>query len=532
MKNTLVLCLLVSCHLFSQERKEYRFSISYVATSTVYIAAGYEQRIDIGDTLKIFRGSEEIGNVAVMGVARRTSVAQILVQHIPFIVGDDAVIVKAFLPERSDTLRALKDDTIHIPKTTKQDVLRDKTDRENIISGRVALQFNEEVANDTHYSMSQPAALFRLNIQNLFGSGIQLAMDDRSYYDPTNRYTQYGNSAGTEHRLYELSLRQERVDAPVGFGVGRLTSRFVGGMGTFDGFEFFYRQNDVTVGVMGGAQVNDPVAVLSNTGTKGSLFVNYRTGPDILHYYDGTLAYGRQMVSSKLDREFVYLQNAFAINSALSFYESSEIELNSVTNGVIAPAFNFSNTNVFANYCPVEWFSANMGYDATRPVYLFETMKSIPDSLFDRNLLQGYRATVTFHLPLSTTLSENVTYRTKQDTVRDAHTLTTLIRVTGIFDSGFNPGIRYSNIVGEYSSGDDIMVDVERTLYNTIDISLGYDYSSARIALLHQTYTTKTVTASVYYAISTAWYASLTLDDVIDATLGNYQGLVEIGIRF
>ena len=120
----------------------------------------------------------------------------------------------------------------------------------------------------------------------------------------------------------------------------------------------------------------------------------------------------------------------------------------------LQPAFNFSNTNVSANYYPVEWFSANCGYDATRPVYLFETMKTIPDSLFDKNLLQGYRATVTFHLPLSMTLSENATYRAKQDTTRDAHTLTTALRVTDIFDSGFNPGIRYSSIVGEYSTGE------------------------------------------------------------------------------
>ena len=218
-----------------------------------------------------------------------------------------------------------------------------------------------------------------------------------------------------------------------------MTSRFVGGMGAFDGFEFYYRQNEFTVGVLGGAQVNDPVSVLSNTGTKGSLFLNYRTGQDIFHYYDGTLAYGRQMVSNKLDREFLYIQNTFAVDPTLSFYESSEIELDEMTNGVITPAFNFSNTNVSANYYPVEWFSANLGYDATRPVYLFETMKSTPDSLFDKNLLQGYRATVTFHLPLSMTLSEMATYRAKQDTMRDAHTITTALRITDIFDTEISP---------------------------------------------------------------------------------------------
>ena len=532
MKNTLVLCLLATLNLYSQEKKECHYSISYVAVSTVYIAAGYEQRVDVGDTLKIFHDSKEIGNVAVTAVARRTSVAQILVQHVPFAVGDDAVIVMAYSPQRADTLTIMKSDTIHASNAASAVVRQDKTSTDNIISGRVALQLNEIIANDSHYNLTQPAGLFQLSIQNLLGSGMQLSMDDRSYYDPTNRYTQYGNSSGAEHRLYELSLRQERPDAPVGFGVGRMTSRFVGGMGTFDGFEFYYRQNAITVGVLGGAQVNDPASVLSNTGTKGSLFVNYRTGPDVFHYYDGTLAYGRQMVDNKLDREYVYLQNTFAVDPTLSFYESSEIELDEIANGAIKPAFNLSNTIVSANYSPLEWFCANLGYDATRQVYLFQTMKTNSDSLFDKNLLQGYRATVTFHLPLSMTLSENASYRAKQDTIRDAHTLTTAFRVVDIFDSGFNPGIRYSSIIGEYSTGSDLAFDLDRTFYDNIDVSLRYDYSNASIALLRQTYTTKTITASVYYAISRMWYASLTLDDVIDATLGDYQGLVEIGIRF
>ncbi len=203
-----------------------------------------------------------------------------------------------------------------------------------------------------------------------------------------------------------------------------------------------------------------------------------------------------------------------------------------MTNGIVSPAFNFSNTTVSANYSPVDWFSANCGYDATRPVYLFQTMKSTPDSLFDRNLLQGYRAALTFHLPLSVTLSEYATYRAKQDTVRDAHTITTALRVTDVFETGLNPGISYSNIVGEYSSGEDIAVDVGRTFFGNIDVSLRYDYSSASIALLRQTYVTKTFAVNIYYTISRMWYASLTLDDVIDATLGDYQGLAEIGIRF
>ena len=105
-----------------------------------------------------------------------------------------------------------------------------------------------------------------------------------------------------------------------------------------------------------------------------------------------------------------------------------------------------------------------------------------------------------------------------------------MLQISLIPDS--TPAFGYSSIVGEYSTGSDLAFDLDRTFYDNIDVSLRYDYSSASIALLRQTYTTKTITANVYYTISQMWYASLTLDDVIDATLGDYQGLIEIGIRF
>ena len=518
--------------LFSQEKKEYRFEVSYVAASTVYIAAGADQQIGVGDTLAIVHDSANIGRVVVTAVARRTSIAQILVQQHPFAVGDNAVIIKAVIQPSNDTAAAIKKDRPLAQEPTASASSQKIFPAENIISGRVALQLNELVAAESKYNLTQPAVLFRFGIHNLFGAGLQLSVDDQSYYDPTNSYTQFGNSTGTEHRLYEFSLRQDRPDAPLGFGIGRMTSRFVGGMGTFDGFQFFYRQSGFTVGALGGAQVNDPVAVLSNTGTKGSLFLNFRTGDDLSSYYDGTLAYGRQMVSNKLDREFIYLQNSFAAGSNLSFYQSSDIELDKLTSGGISPAVDLSNINVSANYFPVEWFSGEVGYDAARPVYLFQTMKSIPDSLFQANLSEGYRAMATFHLPLSATLSEYATYRPKLSGVRDAHALTTSLRIVDIFGSGFEPGIRYSSLIGEFSSGEEIDVDVYRNFFSNLEGALRYEYANAGIGLLQQTYITKTISASLYWVVSQVWYASLMLNDVIDTTLGDYQGLLEIGIRF
>ena len=148
--------------------------------------------------------------------AGRTSVALILDQQVPFDVGDNAVILQAIDEQRPDTARIGRTDTAYASERIGPLVPRERTAAENIVSGRAAFQFTEIVAADSRYNLFQPSLLFRLNIDNLIGSGMQFSLDDNSYYDRTNSYTQYGNDAGMVHRLYEYrcagNSRTRRLD--------------------------------------------------------------------------------------------------------------------------------------------------------------------------------------------------------------------------------------------------------------------------------------------------------------------------------
>ncbi len=526
----------------AQETKEYRYAITYTAASVVYINAGREEQIAVGDTVKIFHSGKSIGTAVVIAVSRHTSAAQSLTQQSLFAVGDEAAIVTPILRDQvlHDDAQQ-QPDSLHAPAPESSPatapstfVSSQQSSNENIISGRVGMQYNGVRASDKRFNFSQPNAVLRLDIQNLFGTGMVLTLYSRSYYNLTGSSMQFNGTSGVQHRVYEMTLQHDVPGSAIGYGVGRMTSRYVTGMGIFDGAQFFYHYGSFTTGMLGGAQVTDQTLSLNSNATKGAFFLNYHSGEDFFHNYDGTIAYGRQMVNSKLDREFLYLQNSLSLGPELSFYENSEIELNSISNGVRRPDLSLSNTYFSVNYYPVQWFSANVGYDASRSVYLFETMKSFSDTLFDKNLLQGYRANLTVRLPLFISLSANAVLQTKNSYTRDAHNLGGSIRMSEIGGSDLSVGARYTRIAGVYSNGTDIVFDCDKSLFPMLMVSLRYDYFAYTMlsTSTNQPYLTRTATAALYYRMSRLWYFSVNIDDVIDSSMKSYRGFAEIGVRF
>lgn len=534
-KNISIIILFVS-FLSAQEKKEFRFAVSYVSASVVYIDAGREQQMAVGDTVRIYRSGSHIGTVVVTAVSRRSSAAQIISQSPLINAGDGARIEKII--QKPEPAVALHDTTqpqakIQQAETKQTSAKRIKAaSNENIVSGRFGVQYSGVFAEDSRFNLNQPSSLLRLDVQNVYGTGLMFSMYGRTYYDLSNNYNRYGENSRIKTRLYEFVIQHDQPDAAFGYGVGRMTSRYVGGLGTFDGGHLYVRQNDFTAGILLGARVQDRTMAIDGDDKKGAVFVNYRYGADFLHQYDGTIAYGRQLVESNLDREFLYLQNSVTLGPELSLYESTEIELNEINNGKRSSAFNLSNTFLSVNYYPNTWLSTNVGYDATRSIYLFETMKAIPDTLFDKNIMQGFHGSATVRLPYFISVSGNATFRTKKGDARDAYTLGGTARISDIAGSEINAGIRYANITGVYSDGSNITFDVDRTFFSLLSVALRYDYYKYTILSLHQTYTTQTATVNANYRISRMLYSALTFDSVFDATMNSYRVFAEVGIRF
>jgi hypothetical protein len=531
----IIICLAFSfiTLLFAQQKQTIRCSVSYVATSVIYFDAGRENNLAAGDTMLVSRNNSTIGKVIITAVSKRSSAAQVVAQTVPIKIGDDGFIEKEIYPTISETKTdTVTSDTVAPVQASVKGKSTAAPLTENIISGRIGLQYSGVSTGNSRFNLSQPSVVFRMDVQHLFGTDMVFTMYSRNYYDLSQNYSRYGGAGRMKNRLYEFLLSYDEPSAAIGYGIGRTTSRYVGGLGTFDGGQFLYHTGNVTTGVILGALVNDLSYDVNRDDNKGALFINYQYNGDVIKHYDGTLAYGQQLAKGKLDREFLYLQNFLSLGTEVSVYESTEIELNDINLGVRKRSFSFSNTYVSVNYSPLPWLSSNVGYDGSRSVYLFESMKSIPDTLFDKHLLQGYRAGATVRLPYFISLSGNLSYRTKKGDARDARTFSGTVRWTDVLGSEIGTSVRYADIIGIYTNGTNVTVDIDRTLFYRLSLALRYDYYSYTLISNRMSFVTHTYTFSGNYRITKMLYSAVNVDRVNDSAMNSYRVFIEAGVRF
>jgi len=329
-----------------------------------------------------------------------------------------------------------------------------------------------------------------------------------------------------------MSLSFDDPRAWYGYSVGRVTSRFVGGLGSFDGGQFFIHQGIVAAGFLIGSQADSRTSGVSVDQQKVAGFINFSWGGDVFRPHDVTIAYGRQLNKGKLDRDFLYLQGSTRLGSDLNIYASSEFDFHKINAGIKSNDFRLTNMFLSVSYRPLNWLSTTAGYDAARNIYLFETMKEIPDTLLDSRLQQGVRVGVTFRFPLNIALSGTANVRVKQADTRNARTLGAGLRISDIARSEFNVGAQYSDIRGLYTEGKDMTFDLDRWFSSTMSAALRFDRNRYTVMAQDSRFVTSTASMILNYRISRSWYSVLSVDRVWDTVGNSIRVYCEIGIHF
>ena len=186
---------------------------------------------------------------------------------------------------------------------------------------------------------------------------------------------------------------------------------------------------------------------------------------------------------------------------------------------------------LYLNYSPARWLSASLGYEGTRSVYLFETMKSIPDSLINESTRHGFRARATFRPLQGISLTGMASFGTRKGDPRNTRTLSGGVRFLDVFGSSINAGARYSSITNVYLDGTDITYELERSFLSAIELLLRYDIYSFSVSGLGHAYRTQTISANLSWYISRSLYSSARGDYIIDDTVNSMRVFVELGVR-
>ncbi len=508
-----------------------RFRVTYCTSAQVYFDGGKDEGLSVGDTLVIARGDTSVGSAVITAVSSHSSVSRPLVSLLPPRIGDVGTLIKeGTLPEPP---RAVVDSAMSAPAPSPSSPPGiGRKPGENVLAGRVAFQYNGQSAEDSRLNISQPSLYAHIRLLNLGGTGMSLSLYGREYYDIGGPYLRYGDSTHSRFDLSELSLGFDRESSAFGFSAGRFISRYVTGVGALDGGELLVRQGHFTAGAIAGTGIRSRLTGIGGNQRSVGGFLAYREGESFFDSYDASAAYVRQTVDGNLDREFLSVQSGIAMGANFNAYGSADVELKEATNGVISSRPFVSSILVFVNYVPTSWLSTNFGYDGARSVYLFESMKSVSDSLFHEALSQGFRLQGTVRLGTSYTLNTEASVNTSAVDGGSSHTLGAGIRVTDIFSSRVFGSLRYRNVGGSFLTGSQSTIELGRGFSQRVDILLHYDSRSYTVDRLKQTYTTQTFSGDANFWISRNLYGMLGADYVLDNTMNGFRYFLECGYRF
>jgi hypothetical protein len=514
----------------SGERKERRriaAAVTYVSSGTFYFDAGRARGLEVGDTVTVNRKAQRRALGVIAAVSSSSSSASVITQSEAIGVGDSVVTVKDVtiadvLMSSTGRLSSAQSAAMRFPSRPQ----------DNVITGRFALQYGASGEFGKALEFSQPAATLRLEIQRLFGTGTTFTYYGRTYSDLTKNFDRFGTGSRTKLRMYEFSLAYENRRAPVGYSLGRITSRYVGGLGAFDGAQFYARKGNFTMGVVGGAQTDYTTTQFDTDQLKFAGFVNYAWGGDVFTTSDVTVGYGQQRYKGKIDRAFGYLQSSIRFGMNLFFYSSAEMDFERMDDGLKTKRPSLTNTFVTLSYTPTQWLSLNAGYDAARTVYLFESMKAFSDTLLDKTLKEGYRVSLSFRLPLNVTLGGQANFRLASGTTSTARTLGTTFRIGDVLNTDVNLGLQYSNIQGLYTEGNDYTLDIDRWIAQSLSLGFRLDRYKYHIHGQVDEQFTTTASGNINFRVTRTVYTVVSFDQVWDNFRSSQRLYFEAGIHF
>ncbi len=535
--NFLLLALLavMSFKLQAQTERTIGVAVSYISSGSIYLNAGREKGFAQGDTVTLVHGSQVRARGVIIAVSSSSSAVHLLVPSTgqgsnSIVVGDSAYVTKVVALQVSDpTLQAA-------PPARQSEVAQERIVRSagepsnNIISGRVALQYAQAGFSGAAPDFSQPSVYTRLNISRLFGTGMNFSFFARTYENASLRT--YEDGGRYRFRLYDFTLSYDDVHAVVGWSAGRVTSVFMGGLGQIDGAQVYMRAGAFSVGVLAGFQPDYRTSSLDTHQQKGALFAHYGWEGQQYSRWDATVAYGRQLYNGKLDRDFLYVQNTARLGLDLFLYQSTEIDLHVMEDGVPTTKFRLTNTYATVSYVPLSWLSASAGFDATRNIYLLESMKSLPDSLFDHALREGYRGSVSFRIPFNITLTAMGRFRPASGLERTTRSLGGGVRIVDLAGSGINIGGQYNDLTGIYTNGKDLTFDADDWITRDLSLMLRYDRYAYTVVAQESRYVATTGSVMLQWRISQALFSLISYDKVWDSLRDSERLMCELGLRF
>ena len=499
---------------------------TYVTSVSVYTTLGRTAGIQDSSLLYAVSEGDTFAVLRVFALSSGSSVCRIESKTQEIMVGDrivGSVQLPEPAPEPSPAAPAAAGIMVSSP-----DALYGDTEQEPFeVSGRVSGQFYGSFQNESNYNNSQPGVVTKLNVRS---TSLPVALD--LYANFRNAFYGSGGLSSdqvrNQSRIHRLVVEYDDTRYRVSFG--RFAPPYIASIGYIDGLMFSYATGKFSVGAAGGLQPASTQRGVSADYKKFALFTNYFPGGAAGNRV--TLAYARTYYFSELDREAASLSASFLLNSSLSVYAHSDFDMRQKQGETFVLSPRLSQAFLNIRYRLIRSIGLGIGGNATRPLYPYSVLRTLPQEFVDNDLRGGLSFSVYLYLPAGISLSNSYTPRTSRTGFADNYTEYATLTVPNIASSGLTVRTNFNMNANDYTDARGYGVHLFRNMWQAFDITVRYQEYNSTVRQLDQTTTSSTIGADLLIPFSRMFSVMGTFERLETPGIQTNTVFAELTVRF
>ena len=338
-------------------------SITYVSRDNAFMDKGKKAGVQIGDTVKVSRGSTELGIARVVqSSGSSSSLKAVTPDIISWEIGDQ-VTLSIRTPVETPALAIALEDTLGVTAPPRQVFLDSSAyverTRSNMslapdrfapaFSGYMSARFSDRGGDSSGVNMSTGSLYGQFKVMDL---GIRHL--DASVY---LRSSQSSNDNKLETSLYSVMLSYDNPDSPFSYLFGRVYHPLFSALGTIDGLGVTWRSQRRTIAVSGGMEANSISTEAGGSRSKLGLIDQER-------FKWGNIEFGSvtEIEQGEMARNYLLLASSAKFNRNLRVRASSEFDLDILDQSTSQKAISLTRFRTSLSWRPWRSLSSNFRY--------------------------------------------------------------------------------------------------------------------------------------------------------------------------
>lgn len=390
------------------------FHVKFVQQDAAYIDAGRNEGIaegmkllvvaagPNGDSLNNTSAGAVIAELTVVGIAETSAVTEIHAAQRNVVPGDIAYLsdtdLQALVQQQSlsstrkyPAVISFTDDDDALDQEARiHDVPRPPLPSVNRMEGRIGFDYFGTHSLDASQANGRDlGVVLRANFTRIGGT----YWNFQGYYNGTIDSTSAASQATLQqliNRTYQLGLTFDNPSGHWVAGFGRLYLPWASSLDTIDGGYVGGRiRPGITMGIFAGSTPDPTSWNYSPNRQISGTFVNFTGGSFDAFHYSSTSGVGISLLSWKIDRPFVFLENSLSYRRSFSVFSAVQADSPAGNAAVAAPGAGIGSSFFSMRWSPVTHLQFDFNHTYFRDIPTFDPTL-VGTGLLDKYLFQGF----------------------------------------------------------------------------------------------------------------------------------------------